>query len=276
MATENSWALYERVSRACYAGRLDQLMEYVERGFNVNYSEMFEMTSKSILGIACTRKDIEMVKYLISVGATINPEGYRLEWPLWDACRGGSLEVVEYLIAHGAVVNTPSDLNYCPLKVALYGRDAFEIVRCLIKHGVNIHFKNLDKRTILHGILSTANRDAVQLLIQHGADVNAKDRYSYTPLVCASGNSLFWLIKLLVENGARLNDEYDNGCFVLDSAITYPVVENALRNARYLISKGATKSFCRLPRMMVRHAQSYAMLCDKVQDTRVVQFIHGF
>lgn len=274
------WYLFNRAQEACCAGRLDELKECIAEGFDVNYmGPVFGTTTikKSVLGIACARRDFEIVKYLISVDAKINfDDGYSFAWPLWDACHGGSLEIVEYLIAHGADPEKTGDTGYCSLRIAMHSSNAFGIVRCLLSHGANPNVRFVDGRTILHELTHVHHKNIAKLLIQYGADVNARDNASSTPLEIATSKSIFWLMEVLVENGARLNDECREGRFVLDIAISYHRSELAHRNTRYLIHKGATATSMTVVKRILRHAQNYVLLCDKVNTLDVVRFIGGF
>ena len=87
---------------------------------------------------------VEVLKYLISLGADINPEGHT---PLCSAAEYNSnVEVLECLVSNGAVVNAKDELGCTPL----------------------------------HKAVHNPNVDVFHYLVSHGADVNAKDKYGRT------------------------------------------------------------------------------------------------
>lgn len=108
---------------------------------------------------------------------------------------------------------------------------------------MHMHYMHYDKK--------------IQLLIDYGADVNRKMRYPYstneleTPFLFAVRYRKFDLVALMLENGANVNDRYENGHTALDKVdedIEYyggqtPRNENLMKNLerlrKLLINNGA-------------------------------------
>lgn len=263
---------------ACCQDNLDALKECIRLGFDVNWGYFLDTEAedgyliymRTPLGVACKRNHFEMVKYLVGIGATINVDSPDINPPLLDACLNGNIELIEYLIHQGAELNTTIRPQIGPLGFILDYPNAFEIVKCLIRHGANVNAKNCYGQTILHCVPKYAKMDAVQLLIDNGADVNATDNRSLPPVFAATEVEDFPLVRLLVENGAELTKfrrVLDEACSCM--CRTYDI-------ARYLISQGAMAGDGIEAKTLVRHAQTYAMLCSVVHTTDVVRYIRGF
>ena len=58
---------------------------------------------------------MNVVKYLIKLGADINKENTKKETPLFYACRNGNDELVDYLIGRGGDVNKKSTDEITPV-----------------------------------------------------------------------------------------------------------------------------------------------------------------
>lgn len=122
-----------------------------------------------------------------------------------------------------------------------------DIVKDLIKKGVNVNAINELKVTALMYAVVTCSFEIVKLLVDKGADVNSEDKFGYTPLIYAiiyrnnqsalhaGGNS--WdpgimedsikVAKLLIKSGARVNAKTEGGWDVLYFA------ERELNNAKF-------------------------------------------
>ena len=125
-------------------------------------------------------------------------------------------------------------------KVMHYAGSA-ETVELLREYRVPVNATDDDGYTPLH---IAQKPDVVEALIKHGADVNAtNDREKYTPLHCYVnefiGGGIIWSdevrierIRLLLDNGAAINQQDRYGRTPLDYAVNDAVVD-------YLISRGA-------------------------------------
>ena len=130
-----------------------------------------------------------------------------------------------------------------------------ELIKLLIEHGVNIHFKD---DAILTWCVRKGWKDMIELLIEKGANVNAQ-----------KGEALMWacnldrpdLVQLLIDNGANVNlypnllknySEYgytkiikillDNGKFLqgeLDESLRYACTRGHLDTVKVLVEYGA-------------------------------------
>ena len=83
--------------------------------------------------------DLEMVKTLVEKNkADINKSGWN---PLMYACSKGQLEVVKYLVQHGAEVNTTSPNGSTPLMMAAMSGNEY-VVKYLLDQGADLKLRN--------------------------------------------------------------------------------------------------------------------------------------
>jgi len=102
----------------------------------------------SALTLACRNQQIEMAKYLVEHGATLD---YRSEtgWTaLIEAARVGNETLVTYLLSKKASVNLGNDFGWPPLIEAC--RNAhYEVVEILLNNGADVKLLDCDGETAL-------------------------------------------------------------------------------------------------------------------------------
>ena len=91
---------------------------------------------------------VELVKYLLSVGAKLRIEGQK-EPILHEAVRSGSAEMVKLFLEAGAEVNAANDLRETPLHLAAQDDKNLALARLLIQFGADINAKGLFDETAL-------------------------------------------------------------------------------------------------------------------------------
>lgn len=149
---------------------------------------------KSPLMIACSLGDLELVKLLISKGASINFLSKTGDTPLSSAVSSGNFELVQFIIESGAGKN----LGNSPLSNALRLKDktkADEIANYLLKKGVKYSFGDL---------VTAAGQGMdkmVDTLLSLGVSPTA-DWGTYTPLMAASRNGNTNIIRRLLKTKA--------------------------------------------------------------------------
>lgn len=123
---------------------------------------------------------------------------------LWTACLLGDANKVKQLLREGHAVDEVDECGRAALWVACrYGE--YKIAEILIDHGASIHrvTKELGTPLILRACGdSWRHVEVVRLLIKRGVDVNQKDAKGWTPLMFACMARNKPLVKLLLENNA--------------------------------------------------------------------------
>lgn len=103
----------------------------LEECYNLNNHQILEYYEKG-LQWACVKGNLEVVKFLNSIGVDINNE---LGAPIRIAAQEGHLEIIKYLVESGA-----NDLDWALIIASSNNR--FEIVKYLIDKGAMASFEN--------------------------------------------------------------------------------------------------------------------------------------
>jgi HEAT repeat protein/ankyrin repeat protein len=140
--------------------------------------------------------------------ANINSRPLFRSYPLVVAIDNGHMDIAKYLISKGASLELTDFENRTPLIAAIQKRN-YEILEYLIENGADINFKNIkdDNKTPLHN----SDQNAAKILISKGALLNEKDNKGNTPLHYAYMNNDKALIELLISNGADTEIKNDTG-----------------------------------------------------------------
>ena len=196
-------ALYDLALYYALSGASNEMARFfIKLGANPKGGEKSRGTP---LAVAISRGNLEMVKYLISLGAEVNlPKGFYP--PLNPAVINGHLEIVKYLIEKGANVNQKSDWSAL---IEAVRNNRLEIVKILVKAGADVNARAYDGWTVLMTAAGYDSSDGkvrieiVKFLIENGADVNGKDDdEDLTVLMIARSNERAEIVRLLEENGA--------------------------------------------------------------------------
>lgn len=136
---------------------------------------------------------------------------------LMVACENSSIDVVKYLISLGADVNQVDDTGQEALRYAVVAwRDVKEKIDYLIEAGANVNHRSDDGSAVLSDAAYYQNAIAVRALLSQGADVNNRDNNGYTALSwsCGKGIPKPEIVELLLREGANVQDLYDMGCIL--------------------------------------------------------------
>ena len=184
--------------------------------------------------------------------------------PLHLASRSGALEVVKMLVRAGAGVNvTDDDGNTCLFHAA--GDGHTETVRYLVGlPEVDVNHCDMKNKTALHCAADEGHTDVVRVLIDAGADIDTDNNDGHSPLHSASTSGALDVVKVLVRAGAGVDVTDDNGDTLLILAAYFGHTETV----RYLVG---------LPEVDVNHCNSQnvtALHCAaKKGHTKVVRVL---
>lgn len=225
-------------------GTPSMIKALVERGANLEPRNKKNMTP---LCYAICSEDPEKVFCLLESGVSVNTFTEELLTPLHYATSLESLEIVEMLVKKGADVNALS-YNRSPLLIAcgsLYaekcpGSPLYElnyiflrknyfpvvpsgpssegccmrhiynskIVEFLLDHGANIEAKTGNGRTPLDVSCQKGNLEIAKILLRRGAKISQR---GFTTLHCAITGAHPDIIRLVLENGAKVNYRWTSG-----------------------------------------------------------------
>jgi ankyrin repeat protein len=174
---------------------------------------------------AVIKRQIEIVEALLDAG--VDPDlpdtglrGVDYWTPLMQASNSGYPDICKLLIERGAKVNASNEEGWTPLILATKKNikslgaidmktyptpmDKLETAKLLLNNGANLN--NVTKLgTPLLSAVQQNFIEMVKLLVERGADVNLQNENGTTPLIKACFNEFFEIAKYLVENNADIN-----------------------------------------------------------------------
>jgi ankyrin repeat protein len=153
---------------------------------------------------ACKAGDLGQVKALLAKDPSLlqakTEEG---KSPLHMATGWGQVEIVKYLIAVGADIHAVNNNGGNPIHVA-GSQNQPECARILVAHGARINAKQgKTGSTPLLIAVFKGNHEVARVLVELGADVNIPMSNGATPLQVAMKKGDTKMIDLLKSKGAR-------------------------------------------------------------------------
>ena len=156
------------------------------------------MVALTIFEAAATGRLVHLISNLARKPELVNvysEDGFQ---PLGLAAYFGQLEIVRYLIKAGATVNSPSrnSLEVTPLQSAVAGRHR-EITSLLLQAGANPNVRERGGYTPLHTAVLNGDVEIVRNLIFGGADLEAISEKKEKPLDIALKSGHDEIVNLL-------------------------------------------------------------------------------
>jgi ankyrin repeat protein len=210
---------------AAYQDDLDLVKRLIAAGADVTTPNRGGGTP---LHQACNFSDPALIDVLLKAGADANAVRDEGDTPLLIAAHVGNPEVAKLLLSHGAKVDTRDGwYGETPLMIAV-AEDRAEFTKVLVDHGADVNtasttFKFNHRRLVdattgidpVNGgftpLLFAARQgamEAAQVLIAAGADLNTGDpEYGYTPLMLSLYNWHTDFAKMLIQNGAKVDQD---------------------------------------------------------------------
>ena len=145
-----------------------------------------------------TAANAGVAEVLVKAGANLDARDKSGATPLHDACTRNDLDLVRYLVAAKADVDAIDSMGRTPLHMANADPD---IGRLLVANDAKVNARDRIGRTPLHN----ADPHVALYLISEGADVNMADNMGQTPLHRAARFDRVQVIGVLLTNGALVN-----------------------------------------------------------------------
>ena len=214
---------------------IETVSSLIADGVNVNTTQPDGATA---LHWASYHDNLDLAAILLTADADVNAANELGATPLWLAAENGSASMVEQLLTAGANPNTALLIGETPVMTASRTGNV-NAVRLLIKHGANINLSEQRRgQTALMWATAQGHHTIINMLLEHGADVTARSRIrprlmhtssnasqydqgimwnrgGYTPLLFAARHGDIETGRLLVTQGADINDSAPTGASVL-------------------------------------------------------------
>ena len=178
------------------------------------------------LYIAIRFQSTQLIRGLISLGVDINMSGDVWSPPLMTAARYGNLDSLKLLLENNVYVGAKrlngTALHSAMLRDAKQSDETCEIIRRLIKAGVDVNAPDNGSRTALHcAVLRDPGPEekVVWCLIEAGVDIEAEDLNKETALNLAVRRGYLTTVRLLLQQGANPEGRGDTGESLLSCAV---------------------------------------------------------
>ncbi|HDS1536680.1 TPA: ankyrin repeat domain-containing protein [Stenotrophomonas maltophilia] len=220
--------LHVNLSKEKSICRMPRVQALLDGGANINHADINGVTP--LLLALEARRPTEFIEALIDAGADLNAVSNDGQGVLCWSTAEGDVENTTLLIAMGADINAVSNtgmsvLNYCARFQQL------ECVRVLLDAGADPTIANTDNLTPLHFLAygptnqwdrvmgeREGRAELVSKMIEAGADINAVDKNGNTALHFAAKGEQDSVVRTLIDQGARVAIQNNQGMTVLDVA----------------------------------------------------------
>lgn len=114
-------------------------------------------------------------------------------------------EIIRLLLEAGADANIPVGDGFFPLHIALYSQ-SHELVKLLLEYGADLNaVTNENNTALMYAVKNCTDPELIRFLIRNGSDINHMNDYRETPLHWAAQYNTAEIVKVLIEEGARLD-----------------------------------------------------------------------
>ena len=215
--TKKSGSCMTPLMLASSKGHVEVIKLLKEKGAEVNTMSLAESSGKSVSALmaAARSNKVEAVRTLIGLKADVNLRNENGDSALLFACKNGNTELVKVLLSGGATCNL-GDGSASPLR-AVIDSDKVDLAKILLKrkHGVKVLSDDL-KLACKKG-----NFAMVKALLQScsKSEMNVPPNGGWSPLMIASAAGRNDIVELLLSHGADIDAETGDGKYALLLAI---------------------------------------------------------
>lgn len=210
-----------------------------KHGADIN-KEKTHNGANALLLIAPYVKDLELVDYFISKGASLNTTDNNGNGIFNYVAKGGNIEFLKHLIDKGVTYKAENPKGGNAVIMASQGlrnhKNGIEVYRFLEDIGLQINSVGFEGRNPLHRIAYYSDDEELfDYFIKKGVDVNLQDDGGDSPFMNAANSNTLKIVKHLFKYVNNINAQDENG----RSALTMAVNRNSDDVVQFLIDKGA-------------------------------------
>ena len=218
MESKRAKLIADMIHEDCVRGDVERVQNFLQK-VRLDSEVIQQIDNNRSLHEITKTGSIAAVRQMLSFGVAINCLNSEGLSPLHIACQKRHAEVVEELLKNGANPNMKSSFsNTSPLHYVFEDdhdedkRDINEktisIINSLIRYGCDIDSETDDEESSLYLASLQGNISAVKLLLENGAKVNNMNDESRecSPIHAAADNGYLEIIELLANQKADLNE----------------------------------------------------------------------
>eukprot|EP01103_Thecamoeba_quadrilineata_P019908 TRINITY_DN828_c0_g2_i1.p1 TRINITY_DN828_c0_g2~~TRINITY_DN828_c0_g2_i1.p1 ORF type:complete len:386 (+),score=79.18 TRINITY_DN828_c0_g2_i1:35-1159(+) len=217
---QSSAAYLKEFHKAVKNGNVSEMQKLLAESPRSQASHVISAFQRTWLHIAASEGHIDIVRYLISTGESVNVASAEGWTPLHEAASEGHLLICSELISGGADVTAKSKEGTLPLHYLVgsptnnnnggsgsNGKLLFEeVFEACSNSGKLVNEKNTRQETPLHyAVRANDASERVALLLNSRADVNVRDKRGNTPLHHCVWKKRKDLARQLLEAGASVD-----------------------------------------------------------------------
>lgn len=235
---------YTAFHYACSLGHMEVLKQVL---IDVNKATTNGLTP---LILASGKGHIEVVRYLIELGAQQDLKQNLGKTALHGACANGRLDVVKELLKSNAEtkINITDNNGMTPLMEAVC-KNQLEVVRYLISQGADQKLEEKENGTAFHLACTHGSLELLQLFLTANDDVNKANlrvARGYTPLMFAClSNKNIDVVRYLIDRGADPKRRNNVG----ETALHIACIKGNLEAVKLLLAHNKTGEI-NLPNML--------------------------
>jgi ankyrin repeat protein len=164
-----------------------------------------------LLNYAIQRNDVDMVRFLISIGVPLDVSSPGRVTPLSLATINGMVEIVRVLLAAGASPEYTGDSSVTPFARAIIHQH-LRVAEVYLEYGANVNFRTDDGNPALMNVIcDNDDLSFIKFLVDNGANVHLGTKFGFLPIHSAAYRGLIDTTKYLLEKGACI-DAVDGIC----------------------------------------------------------------
>lgn len=196
---------------------------YFEDAIKTRNTSLRFVDGQTPLHIACSRKEVGIVEYLLNRGASVHAKDVIGNTPLHLAVSSSDIAIIKLLLANNASANSQNIMGDTPLMIIPQNKDTrADVYDLLLKSGGNPNAKNNYGDTPLHiAVMAGMDISILKSLTDAGADINERNKEGKTPLTMAVNHMDIEQVRFLTQQkNADIHAEDNEGTSPLIIALT--------------------------------------------------------
>lgn len=178
-------------------GNNDECIKLLNEGANAN--DFLHLKEGTALTFAASLGRLEICKIFLNYGAKMEKQDYYGNNALHNAANKGHINICEMFLNNGIDVNIKTKFKSTPLICSITGsyceNKYYELVKLFIDNNAYINDADEGYNTALHWATIKGKIEICKLLIDNGADVNNKNIYDEKPIDCTVNKEIIKLLK---------------------------------------------------------------------------------